>query len=240
MTTTTKIALVTGGNRGLGFETCRQLAKKGMKVLLAARDAKKGADAAKLLQKEGLDVTFFKLDTSSLEDTRNSGIEIEHKFGGLDTLVNNAGVYGDQKSGAGAETAFKTTYEVIEHTFRTNTMGPFLLCQSLIPLMTKRGYGRIVNVSSGLGQLHEMGGGNASYRISKTALNAVTCIFAAETKDSGILVNSVCPGWVRTDMGGQGAPRSIEQGTETIVWAATLPDGGPSGCFLRDKEPIPW
>jgi NAD(P)-dependent dehydrogenase (short-subunit alcohol dehydrogenase family) len=125
-------------------------------------------------------------------------------------------------------------------TLETNLIGPLLLAQVLVPLMKRNGYGRIVNVSSGQGQLSDMGVGTPAYRVSKTALNALTRTLAAELKGSGILVNSMCPGWVRTDMGGAGAPRTVEQGADTAVWLATLPDDGPSGGFFRDRRPIPW
>jgi NAD(P)-dependent dehydrogenase (short-subunit alcohol dehydrogenase family) len=120
----------------------------------------------------------------------------------------------------------------------TNLIGPFLLCQMLIPLM--QGRGRVVNVSSGMGQLSEMGAGFPAYRISKAGLNALTRIFARELEGSGVKVNAACPGWVRTDMGGAGAARSVEQGVATTIWLATLPDDGPSGGLFRDKKPIPW
>jgi len=125
-------------------------------------------------------------------------------------------------------------------TLETNLIGPLLLAQALVPLLKRNGYGRIVNVSSGQGQLSDMGVGTPAYRVSKTALNALTRTLAAELKGSGILVNSMCPGWVRTDMGGAGAPRTVEQGADTAVWLATLPDDGPSGGFFRDRRPIPW
>ena len=120
----------------------------------------------------------------------------------------------------------------------TNLIGPFLLCQTLIPLM--QGRGRVVNVSSGMGQLSEMGGGFPAYRMSKAGLNALTRIFARELEGTGVKVNAVCPGWVRTDMGGAGAARSVEEGVATTVWLATLPDDGPSGGLFRDRKPIPW
>ena len=122
----------------------------------------------------------------------------------------------------------------------TNVYGPLLVCQALVPLMEQNGYGRIVNMSSGMGQLSDMGAGNPAYRLSKTALNAVTAMVAAGVRGSNILVNSMCPGWVRTDMGGSGAPRSVEQGADTAVWLAMLPEGGPTGGFFRDRKLIPW
>ena len=130
--------------------------------------------------------------------------------------------------------------EDFETTLATNFYAPLRLCQALVPLMRKRGYGRVVNLSSGMGQLDEMSDGWAAYRVSKTALNALTRMVADATRGEGILVNSVCPGWVRTDMGGSSATRGVEKGAQTAVWLASLPDDGPTGGFFRDRQPIPW
>lgn len=162
---------------------------------------------------------------------------LDETFDRLDILINNAGI-----AHAGDETTATGTFAVSAAGFRevleTNLVGPFLLCQALIPRM--RGEGRVVNVSSGLGQLAEMGAGFPAYRVSKAGLNALTRIFASEAAGGKIKVNAVCPGWVRTDMGGTGAPRTVEQGVATTIWLATLPDDGPSGGFFRDGKPIPW
>jgi NAD(P)-dependent dehydrogenase (short-subunit alcohol dehydrogenase family) len=157
---------------------------------------------------------------------------IEANPGSLDVLINNAGVYGEPTGAAGYD--LDQAHEVLE----TNVFGPWRLIQASLPLLRKGPSPRIVNVSSGAGQLAEMDGGRAAYRLSKAALNALTRTLAADEPE--IMVNSICPGWVRTDMGGLGAPRSVEQGADTAVWLATLPDGGPSGGFFRDREPIPW
>lgn len=231
-----KIALVTGGNRGLGFETCRQLGRIGFHVILAARDTAAGEQAAQTLRDEGLEVEFQQLDVTDSRAVRRVADYIGESWGRLDALVNNAGIFPDSQAESG--TGLETPPEPVLKAFAVNTLGPLRLTQALAPLM-RRG-GRIVNVSSGMGALGEMGGGWPAYRISKTALNAVTRIFASELKDTPIKVNSVCPGWVRTDMGGPNAPRLPEQGVETIVWAATLPADGPTGGFFRDKEPIEW
>jgi len=158
------------------------------------------------------------------------------EFDRVDVLVNNAGIMIDGEE----PNALPEYASVIQRTFATNALGPYLLCRALVPAMVKNNYGRVVNVSSGMGQLSEMNSGYPGYRVSKTALNAVTRMFADETRGTDVLVNSVCPGWVRTDMGGKGATRSIEQGAETIVWLATLPDGSPTGGFFRDKKPMAW
>ena len=159
-------------------------------------------------------------------------------FGRLDVLINNAGIFPDPTPGKGQDSVFDARLETVRRGLETNTVAPLRLCQILIPLM--QGKGRVVNVSSGMGQLSEMNGCCPGYRLSKTALNAVTRIFAEEMRQTGVKVNSVCPGWVRTDMGGPGANLSVEEGTAGILWAATLPEDGPSGGFFRNCEPIPW
>ncbi len=233
-----KIAVVTGGNRGIGFEACRQLAKKGIKVILTSRDEAKGKAAAEKLQAEGLDAIAHPLDVTSVESCDRLAQFLGDHFGRLDILVNNAGVSLDHSESDGS--VFNLKMSTLQKTLETNTFGPLLLCQALIPLMQEHNYGRVVNVSSGAGQLHDMSTGYPSYRISKTALNAVTRIVANELKGTNILVNAVCPGWVKTDMGGANAPRTPEQGADTIVWLATLPDDGPTSGFFRDRQPIDW
>lgn len=237
-----KLAVVTGGNRGIGFAVSRGLAKKGLHVVLTARDEKKGRDAASKLEKEGLSVSFEKLDVTSGENIRAFRERLEREYGRVDVLVNNAGVFLDteeNRTGKDA-TVLNARPETVRDSLETNVFGPLILSQQLVPLMRKNRYGRIVNVSSGMGQLSEMNGGYPGYRISKTALNAVTRIFSDEFKDDNILVNSVCPGWVKTEMGGEEAERTPEEGADTIIWAATLPDSGPTGTFFRDRHPIPW
>lgn len=233
-----KIAVVTGGNRGLGLETCRQLAKKGMGVILTSRDEAKGKAAVEKLQAEGLDVTYQSLDVTNADSIDRLAQFIKSNFGRLDILVNNAGVVLDSSELDGS--AFNLKISTLQKTLETNTFGPLLLCQALVPLMKEHNYGRVVNVSSGAGQLHDMNTGYPSYRISKTALNAVTRIVANELKGTNILVNAVCPGWVKTDMGGANATRTLEQGVDTIVWLATLPDNGSTSGFFRDRQPIDW
>lgn len=242
MSATTKVAVVTGANRGLGFETCRQLAKQGIQVILSSRDEAKGKAAAEKLQAEGLDVNYHPVDVTNPDSIEHLPQFVRDRFGKLDILVNNAGVLLDGQSEP-ESSVFHAKISTLQQTIETNVYGPLLLCQALIPLMKEQNYGRVVNVSSGIGQLAGMEEMNASYpayRISKTALNVVTRMLANELKGTNILVNSVCPGWVKTDMGGSNAPRTIEQGIDTIVWLATLPDDGPSNGFFRDRQPIPW
>ncbi|MBD1928034.1 SDR family oxidoreductase [Trichocoleus sp. FACHB-90] len=233
-----KIAIVTGANRGLGFETCRQLASKDIQVVLTSRDEAKGKAAVEKLQAEGLDVVYHPLDVTNAESIEHLAQFIRNEFGKLDILVNNAGIARDFTDAENS--IFNTKIDTLQETIETNLYGPLLLSQALIPLMKKHNYGRVVNVSSGAGQLFEMNTGYPAYRISKTALNSLTRLFANELKDTNILVNAVCPGWVKTDMGGSNAPRTVEQGVDTIVWLATLPDDGATSGFWRDRQPIPW
>jgi NAD(P)-dependent dehydrogenase (short-subunit alcohol dehydrogenase family) len=176
------------------------------------------------------------LDVANIESIEQFAKDVLKEFGRVDVLINNAGILIDgEKPVTLADQA-----DVIHRTFDTNTLAPYLLCRLLVPQMIKNNYGRVVNVTSGMGQLSEMNSGYPAYRLSKTALNAVTRMFAWEARSANVLVNSVCPGWVKTDMGGKGATLSIEQGVETIVWLATLPDGSLSGGFFRNKKPMAW
>jgi NAD(P)-dependent dehydrogenase (short-subunit alcohol dehydrogenase family) len=235
MSTTKRVAVVTGANRGIGFETCRQLAKKGIHVILTSRDEVKGKAAAEKLQAEELDVSYHPLDVTNSDSVQRLAQFIKSEEGQLDILVNNAGILIDS-----SDSLLNTKIDTLHETINTNLFGPLLLCQALIPLMQQRNYGRVVNVSSGAGQLSDMSSGYPSYRISKTALNALTRIIANELKGTNILVNALCPGWVKTDMGGANASKTPEQGADTVVWLATLPDNGPTSGFFRDRHPIPW
>ncbi|MCB0178973.1 MAG: SDR family oxidoreductase [Anaerolineae bacterium] len=231
----TRIALVTGANRGIGFEVCRQLAQQGLQVILTSRDVAKGQAAADVLRGEGLDISAHQLDVTDVDSVMALQAEIEAIFGRLDVLVNNAGVYLDE-----GVSIFDVSLEAWELTQAVNFYGPLYLCRAFIPMMHLKGYGRIVNVSSGYGSMAEMGGYTAAYRISKLALNALTRIVAAEITGHNIKINSMCPGWVNTTMGGPAAPKSPVAGADTITWLATLPDDGPTGGFFRDRQPIPW
>jgi NAD(P)-dependent dehydrogenase (short-subunit alcohol dehydrogenase family) len=231
-----RVAIVTGANRGLGLEIARQLARAHYHVVLTCRDAGKGRAACKALREEGQTVSYQRLDVTSARSIKAFAASVTAKFGRADVLVNNAGVMLDARATRFVDSqlaTYRTTFEV-------NVWGPLLLTQGLLPLMHKQNYGRIVNMSSGLGQLTGMGNNTPAYRMSKTALNALTCIVAAETKGSNVLVNAACPGWVRTDMGGANAARSVEEGADTPVWLAMLPDRGPTGGYFRDRKIIPW
>jgi NAD(P)-dependent dehydrogenase (short-subunit alcohol dehydrogenase family) len=233
-TTKKKIALVTGANRGLGFETCKQLSQLGVTVLLTSRDPIKGEVAAKQLIDKGLDVIFYQLDVSDRSNIKDIFTKIENQFGRLDILINNAAILYDKD-----QSTMNADLELVTKALTTNLFGPWLLCQAFVPLMEKNGYGRIVNVSSGAASMHYMEGGTPAYGISKVALNALTRKLASELGRKNVLVNSVDPGWVATDMGGHGG-RPIEDGCKGIVWAATLPNNGPSGGFFHDGEPELW
>jgi NAD(P)-dependent dehydrogenase (short-subunit alcohol dehydrogenase family) len=223
------VAMVSGASRGIGRETARQLAADhGYAVLAGARDPK----AAGAPDHEG--ITFVQLDVADQASVDRLAERIESDPGRLDVLVNNAGIYGGHEGVADFE--LDDAHAVLE----TNLFGAWRLSQALLPLLRLGDHPRIVNVSSGAGQLEDMKGGRAAYRISKAGLNALTRILAADESGSGMLVNTMCPGWVRTDMGGASAPRSVEQGADTAVWLATLPGEGPSGGFFRDRKPIPW
>jgi len=232
-----KIAVITGANRGLGLETCRQLAQRGQRVVLTSRDPAKGEVAAQSLRKAGLDLVSRPLDVTHEDQVERLADYIAAEFGRLDVLVNNAGAFLDRYSPPG-NSVLDADLDTVQRSLDTNLLGALRVCQALIPLM--RGEGRVVNVSSGMGQLAEMNGCCPGYRFSKVGLNALTRILADELQNTRIKVNSVCPGWVRTDMGGPNASLSVEQGVDTIVWLATLPDDGPSGGFFRERRPIPW
>jgi NAD(P)-dependent dehydrogenase (short-subunit alcohol dehydrogenase family) len=237
-----RVAVVTGANRGIGFEISRQLAQRGYAVILTARDPAKGRAAVRVLAREGLDVTFHQLDVTDAAGIKRFARHLRRKVGRLDVLVNNAGIYleGGYVDDRLPESIFDESIDKVRVTMETNLYGPYQLCQALIPLMREGGYGRVVNVSSRSGQLNEMGGREAAYRMSKAALNALTRILAAELPGGQILVNSMSPGWVRSDMGGPKAPKTLAEGADTAVWLATLPNRGPHGGFFRERKPIPW
>jgi NAD(P)-dependent dehydrogenase (short-subunit alcohol dehydrogenase family) len=235
MTTGDRVALVTGGNRGIGHEICRQLGRTGVEVVLGARDPETAQAAADLLAAEGVSVRPATLDVASPESIRSAVERIERDHGRLDILVNNAGVFLD-KDGR-AETI---DLDRVRRTMETNTYGPILLCQAAMPMMRRQGYGRIVNLASELGSLQDMQGLYPAYRMSKTALIAYTRILASELAGTGVLVNAMCPGWVKTEMGGPNAIREIEESADTAIWLATLPDDGPTAGFFKDRKPLPW
>jgi NAD(P)-dependent dehydrogenase (short-subunit alcohol dehydrogenase family) len=219
------VALVSGASRGIGAEIARELAADhGFLVFAGARNPD-DVEVVDGIEPIRLDVT----DQSTVDAARD---RIASETGQLDALINNAGVYGDPIGAADYD--LDRAHEVLE----INTFGPWRLIEAFLPLMRESSRPRIVNVSSGAGQLSDMNGGRAAYRISKAGLNALTRTLASEER--WLKVNTMCPGWVRTDMGGSAAPRSVEEGADTAVWLATLPDDGPTGGFFRNRKPIPW
>jgi NAD(P)-dependent dehydrogenase (short-subunit alcohol dehydrogenase family) len=230
-----RIALVTGANRGIGLEVCRQLAERGFIVLLTAREGAKATAAANKLKKAGT-VEPIALDVADPRSIERAADEVLKRYDYLDILINNAGINYD-------------TWETVENakidgpvmeTITTNLLGPWRVCQAFLPLLRKSREGRIVNVSSESESLASMGAGPPAYQVTKAALNAMTRTLAGELRGAHILVNAVCPGWVATEMGGAGAPRSVAEGAASVVWAATLPDSGPTGGFFRDGKPVRW
>ena len=226
-----RVALVTGGNRGIGFEACRQFAASGIRVVLTARDPEKGESAARRLRDEGQDVVYEQLDVTDGGSVAACARRLSEAGTNVDVLVNNAGVYP-------TEGVFSVSEETFRGALEINTVGPFRTCRTFVPQMIERGYGRVVNVSSGGGSFGE-GLGPAAYAVSKAALNALT-VKVAQALRGDVKANAMCPGWVRTDMGGAGAPRSPEEAIDTLLWLATLPPDGPNGGFFRDRRPIPW
>ncbi|HEX3967299.1 MAG TPA: SDR family oxidoreductase [Edaphobacter sp.] len=245
MSSEKKIALVTGGNKGIGLETARQLGKLGITVLVGARDLAKGEKAVEDLKKDGVDARAVKLDVDNPADYEAVKKLIEKDYGVLDILVNNAGVMIDSRKGN--ETS-KTSPEILRKTFNTNFFAVVGLTQILLPLLKKSLGGRIVNLSSILGSntLHATPGSpiydakTFAYDASKTALNSFTIHLAHELKDTKVKVNSAHPGWVKTEMGGEGAQLDVETGAKTSVELATLQDSGPNGAYVHLGKPLPW
>src|SRR5262245_12694538 len=242
-----KIALITGANRGIGFETARQLGQKGIKVLLGARSEKEGKEAAAKLKEEGLDVDFLLLDVSN-ENSQSAKKFIKENFGRLDILINNAGVNLEGTPGTPIKPASQTPLEVYRKTFDTNFFNLVALTQKLLPLIKQSDSGRIVNLSSILGSSTLQADPKSfiydskfpAYDISKAAVNSFTIHLAYELKDTPVKVNAVHPGWVKTNMGGESAPMEIEEGAKTSVAFALLADDGPTGKYVHLNEELPW
>lgn len=225
--------VVTGGNKGIGLEICRQLVQQDNRVILTARDKEKGKDALHLLKSSKGTIEFHQLDVTDPFSIAALLSFLEQEVEQLDGLINNAGI------GVGTGGADVADIQEVRDIMETNLFGPIQLTQALLPLLKKSSDARIVNVSSAMGSLTNMGSGYAGYRISKTALNSFTAVLAQDLTGTTISVNTMHPGWVRTDMGGQNAERSVEAGADTAVWLATAPDL-PSGKFFMDRKEIPW
>jgi NAD(P)-dependent dehydrogenase (short-subunit alcohol dehydrogenase family) len=235
-----RTAVVTGANRGIGWEIAKQLVFQGYRVILTSRDPDKGSRAAADLLNEidspmTGELIYHQLDVINAESIQRLHDFIVADYGAADILVNNGAVLLDQYG-----RILHTPIDIYRLSMETNLLGPLRLCQVFIPEMLARNYGRVVNVSSGAGQVESMVDDMTAYRLSKLALNGLTLILADRLKGTNVLVNAACPGWVRTDMGSPDAPCSAEEGAAGIVWLATLPDGGPQGGFFRDRQQIPW
>jgi NAD(P)-dependent dehydrogenase (short-subunit alcohol dehydrogenase family) len=225
------VSLVTGANRGIGFEVCRQLAEHGHTVLLTARSERSAVAAAARI---GGDVRPVVLDVTQPAGIAAVAREVGERYGRLDVLVNNAAIHYDTW-----QRAVDADLAVVREAAETNLYGPWQLTRAMLPLLRRSAHPRVVNVSSEAGSMASMGGGTPAYRASKAGLNALTLMLAAELRAERILVNAVCPGWVATDMGGAGG-RPVAEGAASVLWAALLPDSGPTGGFFRDGEPLPW
>ena len=231
-----RVALVTGANRGLGFETARQLLAKGITVVMTGRDVAALERARKTLEPDVQSrAVVVPMNVTDPESIATAERLVTDRVGGVDVLVNNASILLAEN-----DQILSITSRSYRETFEANLFGAIEVCRTFVPGMARRRYGRVVNVSSGAGQLSTMSTYAPAYSMSKATLNAFTRILARTYEDRGVLVNAVDPGWVRTDMGGPSAPRSPQQGADTIVWLATLPDDGPSGGFFRDRRPIEW
>jgi len=228
------VIVVTGGNRGIGFEICRQLAARGANVILTARKPAAGAAAIKKLAAEKLAAAFQPLDVIDAQSIVALRDFVKDTHGRLDVLINNAGIIAK-----GEAPALQVALATVRTTLETNALGPLFLAQTLVPLLKRGKAARIVNMSSGMGALNDNDGGYAAYRISKTALNSVTAILAAELRGA-VAVNAVCPGWVKTDMGGAHATRDVAEGADTAVWLAFDAPQSLTGKFVRDRKVIPW
>jgi NAD(P)-dependent dehydrogenase (short-subunit alcohol dehydrogenase family) len=230
-----RVAVVTGANRGLGLETARQLLAHGLRVALTGRDQHAVERALEGLKATPGSAMAVRMDVTDPSSIRSAHRAIVKELGSVDVIVNNAAILVFESANV-----LDTPLDGFRQTFETNCFGVIEVCREFVPSMAERRYGRVVNVSSGAGQLSRMSTYAPAYSISKSALNAFTRILAETYRNSGVLANVVDPGWVRTDMGGRSAPRSVQQGADTIVWLATLPDNGPTGGFFRDRRPIEW
>lgn len=228
-----RTALVTGANRGIGFEVCRQLAKAGLQVIGTCRSEAIASETAAAFLAEGLTVRMEIADVSRQESIAALASRLQTSGITVDVLINNAGVFSDN-----GKTILDVDFPVFSETFAVNTLGPIEMSRVFFAGMMRQHWGRIVNVSSGMGQFESLDGWAAAYRLSKAGLNAATVMLADAGKAYGVLVNAVCPGWVKTQMGGSGATRDVAKGAETIVWLALQPNGSPTGKMWRDKKEI--
>ena len=230
-----RVVLITGANRGIGFETARQLGAKDFHVVLGMRDSNRGASSAETIRKAGGQVSLLSIDVSDSVSIGAAAKQFASISDHLDVLVNNAGIYPDE-----GLSILTIARQQLVATFQTNTFGPLIASQAFLPFLRKGKNARIINLSSGYGQLNGLSANVPSYCLSKLTLNGVTIMLAQALQAHGIAVNSMCPGWVRTDMGGAGAPRSVEEGADTAVWLASEAPQEFTGKFFRDRAEIPW
>ncbi|MCX5397198.1 SDR family NAD(P)-dependent oxidoreductase [Streptomyces sp. NBC_00102] len=233
--TNPRVALVSGGNRGLGLAIATRLAEQGMQVVLGVRDRQAGREAEEALGRQGLFVHHHELDVTDPASVARAIADVAAPFGRLDVLVNNAAVAIDRGQAASAP-----DFERVRATMDANLLGAWRLSAAAVPEMRKNGYGRIVNITSHLGSQSNMGTGNVSYRISKAGLNALTQILAAELTETGILVNAASPGRMDTRMAYGETKRTPDEAADTPVWLATLPDDGPTGGLFYERQPLDW
>jgi NAD(P)-dependent dehydrogenase (short-subunit alcohol dehydrogenase family) len=232
---TQRVALITGSNRGIGLETARQLAGRGFHVVIAARDERSGRQAAESIQAEGGKATFLSMDVSSSNSIGSAARQFSSNADHLNVLINNAGVYPDQ-----GLTILTVPRDRVAKTFQTNAFGPLEVTQAFLPYLRRATSARVINVSSGYGQLEGLSADVPSYCLSKLALNGLTIMLAEALQADRIAVNAMCPGWVRTDMGGPGATRSVPEGADTAVWLADEAPHELTGKMFRDRQQIPW
>jgi NAD(P)-dependent dehydrogenase (short-subunit alcohol dehydrogenase family) len=230
-----RVVLITGANRGIGLEAARQLARRGFHVVIGARDAAGGQQAVKDIQANGGKATFLQLDVSSSDSVHAAAQALAEQSDHLDVLLNNAAIYPDQGVGI-----LSLTRDRLARTFQMNTFGPLEVTQTFLPHLRRAGAGRVINVSSGYGQLDGLSADVPSYCLSKLGLNGLTIMLAQALQADHIAVNSMCPGWVRTEMGGPNASRSVEEGADTAVWLAAEAPQQLTGRFFRDRQEIPW
>ena len=232
---TRRVALITGSNRGIGLETAHQLARRGFSVVVAARDEATGRRATETIRARSGTADFLCLDASNSESIRNAATRFASIAERLDVLINNAGIYPD-----GDLAILTVPRDRLTETFQTNTFGPLEVTQAFLPYLRRTTAARVINISSGYGQPEGLSPDVPSYCLSKLALNGLTSMLARALRAEGIAVNAMCPGWVRTEMGGPGATRSVEEGADTAVWLADDARHGPTGKFFRNRKEIPW
>lgn len=237
-----RVAIVTGASRGLGLGCAQALAERGYSVVMCARNANQLRQAAGVLIANGFNAANIVCDVGNETDRQQLAEFVESRYQRCDVLINNAGVFLEPHNFANQRPApaLSSTTTTLQQTIAINSLGPWHLIQLLLPLMQRHDYGRIVNVSSGMGALDQMGRGYPAYRLSKLMLNTMTHLIAQDLESSNIKINAVCPGWVKTEMGGEHATRELDQGVASIIWAAVLDQHGPSGGFFRDGKAIPW